>query len=371
MTLVRQRSPESNCLIDPGCIPAEGAPRPPLDTDDLALLEAATAVPGLELSDESLRALAASRGIDFATAALYRRVRADPSRATFIAWVESAEAPPQPPQRPRVVVMPGAFAREYPHTGADGSRVFELAQHLGWPAERVEIPSLSPMAGNAAALARVLARDRNRPTIVVSLSKGGADVRAALERPRSAEEWRGVRAWVSLSGIVAGTPLVDWLRARPLRCCGVRALLRLRRQRFATVDELRRGPGSPLARPLVPPPGLRVIHVAAFPRQKHLGDAWARRGHARLAPLGPNDGGGILLADVARLPGDLYPVWGADHYLRPPWDIRPLLLRILRGAALDTPRQACAAPDADADLRPDGENHRNHRAHRAHGEEKC
>jgi hypothetical protein len=229
--------------------------------------------------------------------------------------------------------MPGAFAREYPHTGAHGQRVFELAAMLGWPAERVEVPSLAPMAQNAEALVRVLGRGGSRPTVVVSLSKGGADVRAALERPGAAEEWRKVRAWVSLSGIVTGTPLVAWLRARPLRCCGVRVLLRLRRQRFAVVDELRRGPGAPLDRPLVPPPGLRVVHVNAFPLQQHLGDAWARRGHARLAPLGPNDGGGILLADVARLPGDLYPVWGADHYLRPSWNIRPLLLRILQDAA--------------------------------------
>jgi hypothetical protein len=307
---------------------------PPLSEDDRRLIERASAAcrEG-ELTDTRLQALAAAEGIDFATGALYHRVRSDPRRVDFISRIESAVAPALPPEPPRVVVMPGAFAREYPHTGADGSRVFDLAAKLGWPAERVEVPSLAPMTENAAALARVLARDPGRPAIVVSLSKGGADVRAALERPEAAAEWRGVRAWVSLSGIVTGTPLVEWLRARPVRCTGVRILLRLRRQKFAVVDELRRGPGSPLGRPLLIPPGLRVVHVAAFPRQCYLGDAWARRGHARLAPLGPNDGGGILLADVARLPGDLYPVWGADHYLKPAWDILPLLVRVLQEAA--------------------------------------
>jgi hypothetical protein len=39
------------------------------------------------------------------------------------------------------------------------------------------------------------------------------------------------------------------------------------------------------------------------------------------------------LTDVARLPGDVYPVWGADHYLCPSWDFNPLLLRILLDAA--------------------------------------
>jgi hypothetical protein len=294
--------------------------------------EAGAALDNWELTDARLTDLAARHGIDFATAALYHRLRSDPRRSMFHQRIESAEAP-LPSETPRIVIMPGAFAAEYPHTGADGSRVMELASKLGWPAERVGLPSLAPMADNGAALVRVLEQQPGRPTIIVSLSKGGADVRAAIERADAPEKMRDVRAWVSLSGIVSGTPLVAWLRARPIRCCGARLLLRLRRQRFAVVDELRRAPGAPLAAPLVLPPTLRAIHVAGFPLERHLGDAWARRGHARLAPLGPNDGGGILLADVARLPGDLYPVWGADHYLRPAnWDIRTLLLRILQEA---------------------------------------
>src|SRR5205085_2829916 len=141
---------------------------------------------------------------------------------------------------------------------------------------------LAPMAANAASLVELLCRRPGQPTVILSLSKGGADVRAALDRPDAARELRDVRAWISLSGILAGTPLVTWLRARPLRCFGAKILLRLRRQRFAVVDELRRGPGSPLDRPLVLPPGMRLIHVAGFPLERYLSGAWARRGHARL-----------------------------------------------------------------------------------------
>ena len=56
----------------------------------------------------------------------------------------------------------------------------------------------------------------------------------------------------------------------------------------------------------------------------------ARRSHSRLAALGPSDGGGTLLGDVARLPGRVYPVWGCDHYLNPDWDLAPLISRLLR-----------------------------------------
>lgn len=310
---------------------------PPLSDEDRRLIErAGEAAIGAESStQEGLRELTAAHGVDFATAALFRRIRFDPRRAAFFERIESPEEPGSSTETPHVVIMPGAFAAEYPHTGADGARVIELARRLGWAAERVKVPSFAPMADNARVLSDALARSPERPVILVSLSKGAADVRAALAK---SEAFRNVRTWVNLSGLANGTPLVDWLRARPLRRLGVRTLLRLRGQRFATVEELRCGSDAPLGRPLALPSGLRTIHVAGFPLHRHLSDDWARRGHARLAPLGPNDGGGALLADFARLPGDLYPVWGADHYLRPPWDVGPLLLRILLEAARPSAR---------------------------------
>jgi hypothetical protein len=305
--------------------------RPPVQHDDASLLVGAADAHASPHAD-----------IDLATAALYHRIRTSPEHRAFIARVDSGEPPPPTGPPPRIFIMPGAFHVEHPHTGAGGERVVQLAARLGWPVERVPVRSLAPMTENATALVHFLSRRPGQPTIVVSLSKGGADVRAAIERPDAGEALRDVRAWVNLSGIVTGTPLVGWLRDRPLRCLGVRLLLRLRRQRFADVAELCHADVTRLARPFALPSGLRAIHVFGFPRVRDLSNDWARRAHARLAPLGPNDGGGILLDDVARLPGHVYPVWGADHYLRPPWDVNLLLLSILREAALPAPSASFA-----------------------------
>ncbi|MDB5292931.1 MAG: hypothetical protein JWL69_4172 [Phycisphaerales bacterium] len=311
---------------------------PPSATDeDRDLLEQARALCGsaapMEFTESALRTLATTKGIDLATTVLYDHFRGSSVHSTFIHGVETSEGGHPKDLAPRIIVMPGAFHVEHPGTGANGSRVMELAGALGWPAERIAVPSLAPMDDNAAALAEHLARRPGRPAVLVSLSKGSADVCAALKRPNAARELRDVRAWVSLSGIVSGTPLVEWLRLRRLRCLGVRLLLRLRGQRFAALDELRRGPGSPLAAPPMLPSGMRAIHVLAFPLVRYLSNDWARRGHARLSSLGPNDAGGILLADAVNLPGHVYPVWAADHYLRPAWDIQPLLLKVLLEAA--------------------------------------
>jgi len=77
-----------------------------------------------------------------------------------------------------------------------------------------------------------------------------------------------------------------------------------------------------------------AIHLVGFPLCRHATNRLARRNHARLEPHGPNDGAGILLADAVGWPGLLYPVWSADHYLRPTaLDIGRITTALLRYAA--------------------------------------
>ena len=52
----------------------------------------------------------------------------------------------------------------------------------------------------------------------------------------------------------------------------------------------------------------------SLPLREHLTGNPAAR-HARLAPLGPNDGSTLVQGALAA-PGLTYPVWGADHYMR-------------------------------------------------------
>jgi len=117
--------------------------------------------------------------------------------------------------------------------------------------------------------------------------------------------------------------------------------LRLQGHRAAAVGEMRRGNDGPLAHWPDLPRHLRIVHICATPLARHLRHRWAPRGYERIAPLGPNDGGGILLGDLPRCPGIICPVWGTDHYFQPDWDSTPLL-RAIAGAALtpDDDRQA-------------------------------
>jgi hypothetical protein len=287
------------------------------------------------LSVEKLSAIASSHGLEFATAVLHDRACRAPRHAAFRTRVFAA--PKVTASLVEIIgIVPGAFHGQHKHTGADGVRIAGIVQGLAPQIEILPVQSFGPLDENARIILDWLEARRGRRIALTSLSKGGADLKRALASPRSAEAFASVSAWVNFSGIVEGTPLVSWLRDRPLRSAALSLLMRFQGNRSAVIDELRRGPNSPLANWPKLPSHLHVVHVNGYPLERHLRHKWAPRGYARLASLGPNDGGGILLGDLPKLPGLVCPIWGADHYLQPSWDITPLLRAIVVTALRDT-----------------------------------
>ncbi len=254
-----------------------------------------------------------------------------PGNWAFFQGVKS-EALPSAVNLQVVGVIPGAFYLQHKNTGAGGSAVVSILQSMKCQVERVPVESFGSLERNAAIIVDWLLRHAQQRVMLISLSKGSADLKIALALPNAAELFRNVTAWVSLSGLPQGSPLVAWLRGQPLRRLGVGMLLRLRGQRYSVVEELRHGPDGPLAGWPAMPGHVRVIHVVGFPLRRHLAHPWAKRAYERVAPLGPNDGGGFLLSDVANLRGTVFPVWGADHYFQPAWDATSLLRRVLTEA---------------------------------------
>ena len=188
--------------------------------------------------------LAQASGLDFATALLYDRVLRHPAHANFFLQVQiSPESTSS--DLPLIGVVPGAFYRQHKNTGADGSRVAEIFKSMGCPVECLPLESFGSLSRNAALIAHWLAKRRDQRIVLVSLSKGSADMKTALCLPDAPNLFRNVRAWISLSGLPLGTPLVAWLRNQRFRKWGVRLLLRFRGQRYSVVSP-RRDTDGPL-----------------------------------------------------------------------------------------------------------------------------
>jgi hypothetical protein len=224
--------------------------------------------------------------------------------------------------------VPGAFHRENPRTGADGRIVREVAGQLGLPVVVAPVSSTGSLSENARLLADWLRETRAGPLLLVSVSKGGSDVKITLARPEASEVFGRVIGWVNLCGILDGTPMADWLLSPSLLARANRFVYRIRGRSLDFLQDLRRFPGCALDVPLVLPAHVRAVHIVGFPLRRHFHNGLARRCHARLESFGPNDGT-ILLSDAPRWSGQLCPVWGADHYLRPREDVRPLLAALL------------------------------------------
>jgi hypothetical protein len=302
-----------------------------LDAADRVLLERAAGWPSYpaveDLTHPVLIQLVEREGTDFATALLYDRLlRRDSIRSTLTALTANATTP-QPPRNALIGVVPGAFYKEYLYTGADGQQVLDGARRLGCRAERVPLESFGSLDDNARILCGWLGRHPGEEIYLVSLSKGGTDVQHALTLPEATRIFQNVSLWLSLSGILQGTVLADWFLAQPLRSFFVRLFAWWRGYPFHVLREIRRRENAVFVNG---PKHMRVAHLIGFPLRRHLSHRLAERAHQRLETWGPSDGGGILLADVVQWPGLLIPLWGADHYLRPPGqEMCSLVMRVL------------------------------------------
>ena len=294
-----------------------------------------------ELNVATLGEIAAREGIEFATALAYDRVLRETRNKAFFDLVVQSSAQRIDPEV-LFAIVPGAFYQVHQHSGADGARLMRILRSAGARVEMVPLGNFGRVQENARMIADWLGGKRGQKIVVLSLSKGSADVKVALrERPELVEKILG---WVSLSGISNGTALVDWLGRQRWRMVGIRFYFWWRRLEMAALEDLRTNGsleewGS--AREELP-----LVNVCGFPLTRHLTHRWAPKGYRRLARLGPNDGGGILLGEVTQRPGIVFPVWGADHYLTPSWDceaqLRTVLALVAAGALRRRHASECA-----------------------------
>ena len=101
-------------------------------------------------------------------------------------------------------------------------------------------------------------------------------------------------------------------------------------------QKLRHGANTPLNFPLQLPPGMKLLSLVGFPLRQFLTTPFSRFYHRTLAAHGPNDGT-ILLSDLLAWPGEIYPVWGMDHFFRPESEARSLIIATFQFLAEELP----------------------------------
>jgi hypothetical protein len=281
------------------------------------------------LTTEAVAEIAQAEGMDFATSLLYRRVlRSERFGPAIESILKSPDRWPSSLRSPLLAIIPGAFHAENMGTAADGRRFLEIADAHGFRSKITATHSFGSLQQNARLIAAWLRVHASEEVILIALSKGATELLYLL-RNEDPALFRNVLAIVNVSGMLFGSRLVNRVVERTLPRLYVRGYLWWKNYDFKSLLELRHDETNAGLGELP----VRMINVIGFPLEQHLSSAMARRQYRRLRSHGPNDGGGIVLGDTLRFPGTLFPIWGADHYLRQPEDLPSRIGQILRAAS--------------------------------------
>jgi len=256
-----------------------------------ALLQRAAAWPDhsvLESLDAAtLRQITTQEGVDFATALLFDRFRNSDRHSAFIRQIDALCNALRSHERPRinarVVIVPAALYVERPDMGSDGRMIREIAEDFGCRTGLVPLASLGSVSENGRRLAAWLAQQRDEKLILVSLSKGGADLKLALQSPDAPRLFRNVVAWINVCGPLNGSLMADWILANRLRAWLFRFQYWVQRRDFGFISELRHDAPSTLDLPPRLPSSMRMISLVGFPLRRHMTTPFSRFCHRTLS----------------------------------------------------------------------------------------
>lgn len=292
--------------------------------------------PTLEsLNSETLRQITRQQGVDFATALLFDRFCKSPERSEFIQQIDALrQVPGSLPASidAKVVIVPGALYLERPDMGGDGRIVREVANCLGLKTDLIPLASFGSVKTNASLIRDWLKQHQQERIILVSLSKGGADLKLAMSEPDTPELFQNVVAWINVCGPLSGSRMANWILESRIRTWFFQCKLRWQNRDFQFVADMRHGDDATLNFHLSPPTAIQMVSLIGFPLHQHMTTRFSRFCHRTIGSYGPNDGT-TSLADLQAVPGEIYPVWGMDHYFRPESEARNLVAAMLQHLA--------------------------------------
>lgn len=260
-----------------------------------------------------LGALNAEHGTDLATMVFYHATRAANTNKAFVDALDVQAINTGAQSGVKLLVLPAMFHQEHPEVGGDGAHILEVARACGINAQRVPTLSKGGIVENTPIILNALQNERAERIWIMTLSKGAAELRAVLHNHREQIPLERIQVWFNVGGLPHGADMVDLMLSSALRRIKTRALCTLTGVDFDSFAAF--GTDNPQWQyPLNLPNDLRVINIVGAPLASHLQRALHAR-YLRLKHLGPNDGM-VVLPRALWLPGQVYPVLGADHFFR-------------------------------------------------------
>jgi len=334
-------------------IPASGGPpgRPLITTVDSNLakyalenpLDGSRTNPGLDnqiagideryraapLDRQTLKAISHNSSPDFAALFLIKQLLSNPRNLKFQTnylaetkriksdlerneWSEIA----QPAlRRYEVLFAPGFHYLTDRSSGADFAHQRQFFDELGVRVQLIKIEEDGTVEENAAIIAATIRTLADTKVILVSTSKAGPEVALALGKILAPDETAQVKAWISVGGLIRGTPLADYATTWPQSWI-VRLMFLYSRTDFRGIPGLTTTASQARMEGIRIPDRIMIVEYIAVPLS---GDIYGgvRGRYVRLRKGGPNDGL-TLLADELLPNGIAVIEPGIDHFYAAP-----------------------------------------------------
>jgi hypothetical protein len=213
--------------------------------------------------------------------------------------------------------IPGFHYLTDPTSGADFLTQRTLMRDLGINVQLAATQEDGTIEENAKIIAQTIrSESRYHPKLIlVSTSKSGPETALALGRILGPGETISVRAWISVGGLIRGTPLADRAIALPQSWI-VPLIFSLQNVSFRSVPGLARRASRLRMESIRLPQHILVVEYVAAPLSGDIAED-VRARYRYLRKYGPNDGL-TLLADEL-IPGGVTIIEsGVDHFYRDP-----------------------------------------------------
>ena len=301
---------------------ASSGNNPGLDSQIAGIHERYRAAP---LDGQTLKAISQNASPDFAALFLIRQLLSNPRnqkfQANYLAETkriksdlkrnEWSEVVRPALRRYEVVFAPGFHYLTDRSSGADFANQRQFFHELGVRVQLIRTEEDGTVEENAAIIAAKIRALRDANVILVSTSKAGPEVSLALGKILAPDETARVKAWISVGGLIGGTPLADYAMTWPQSWI-VRSMFRYSRTGFQGIPGLTTAASRARMEGVRIPTRIMIVEYIAVPLS---GDIYGsvRSRYVRLRKGGPNDGL-TLLADELLPNGIAVIESGIDHF---------------------------------------------------------
>jgi hypothetical protein len=216
-----------------------------------------------------------------------------------------------------LVFIPGIAYKEDTTTGADFATQRRLLSKNNVKNEMIETGEWDlsgPNAGIIAARLKVLNKIHKK-IVVVSASKGSLELAIAVGKLMKPEDTESIKTWISICGILRGSPVADIHLTGP-KSWYAGALLWTKGQNLDFLRDLSYDFRKSDYKNFSFPKHLKIVQLIAAPLATQISSEISGR-YTSMLDLGPNDGVTPLIDELIDN-GTIVVELGLDHYFRDP-----------------------------------------------------